>query len=158
MTITSAGVVDLPYGQIKFPATQNASADPNTLDDYEEGTFTPTLGTGGGTSGFVYSTRSGSYTKIGNLVNIRVVITLTTLGGDNGNAYIYELPFTNGQSTAVIGASVIASTTSTLSNPTILVSASSNYAQLEKNSLGAAITKADLTNTTTILFNATYRV
>jgi hypothetical protein len=158
MRITNDGVIDLPFGQIKFPATQNASSNANTLDDYEEGTFTPTLGTGGGTSGFVYSTRSGSYTKIGNLVNIRVVITLTTLGGDNGNAYIYDLPFTNGQSTAVIGASVIASTTSTLSNPTILVSASSNYAQLEKNSLGAAITKADLTNTTTILFNATYRV
>jgi hypothetical protein len=83
---------------------------------------------------------------------------LTTLGGDNGNAYIYDLPFTNGQSVTVIGASVIGGTTSTLSNPSILISSSSNYAQLEKNSLGAAITKADLTNTTTIVFNATYRV
>src|SRR4030066_820181 len=35
--------INLTGGQIKFPATQNASADANTLDDYEEGTFTPTL-------------------------------------------------------------------------------------------------------------------
>lgn len=45
---------------IGFPATQNASADPNTLDDYEEGSFTPTLG-GTATYGYVV----GQYTKIG---------------------------------------------------------------------------------------------
>ena len=28
---------------ITFPATQSASTDANTLDDYEEGTFTPTV-------------------------------------------------------------------------------------------------------------------
>ena len=30
-----------PYSSIIFPATQNASSDVNTLDDYEEGTWTP---------------------------------------------------------------------------------------------------------------------
>src|ERR1035437_2045665 len=37
-------------GQIKFPASQNASSDANTLDDYEEGTWTPADGSGAGLS------------------------------------------------------------------------------------------------------------
>ena len=47
LRITTAGVVELTSGQLKFPATQSASADANTLDDYEEGSFTPTLGGSG---------------------------------------------------------------------------------------------------------------
>ena len=55
---------------IAFPATQSASADANTLDDYEEGTFTPTAtaGSPGATAPtFSYDFR---YTKIGRIVNI----------------------------------------------------------------------------------------
>lgn len=54
-------------GQIQFPAAQNASADANTLDDYEEGTFTGTLT---GVSGSV--TATVRYTKIGNSVALDV--------------------------------------------------------------------------------------
>ena len=50
---------------ITFPATQSASTNANTLDDYEEGTFTPTDGSGAGLS---LTSLSGIYTKIGNLV------------------------------------------------------------------------------------------
>jgi hypothetical protein len=50
---------------ITFPATQSASSDANTLDDYEEGTWTPTDGSGAGLS----ITNLGSYyTKVGRLV------------------------------------------------------------------------------------------
>ena len=86
--ITSAGVVELPFGQLKFPATQNASADANTLDDYEEGTFTPTLG---GNS--TYLTQFGNYTKIGNKVFFKIFLTVNIIGtGDAQN--ISGLPFT----------------------------------------------------------------
>jgi hypothetical protein len=54
-------------GQMKFPATQNPSSDANTLDDYEEGTFTGTLT---GVSGSV--TVTVRYTKIGNKVQLDV--------------------------------------------------------------------------------------
>ena len=69
--ITSAGVLDIgtgagAVGQIQFPATQSASSDANTLDDYEEGTWTPALG--GAASGVSYASRTGTYTKIGNRV------------------------------------------------------------------------------------------
>lgn len=77
----------LTNGQIAFPATQVPSANSNTLDDYEEGTWTPTLSfaTPGDLS-VSYSTRNGSYTKIGRLVSIDLTIvtsafTHTTASG-----------------------------------------------------------------------------
>jgi hypothetical protein len=69
--ITSAGVLDLAtgagaVGQIKFPATQVASADANTLDDYEEGTWSPTLSPSTNIASMSFS--DCRYTKIGNIV------------------------------------------------------------------------------------------
>jgi hypothetical protein len=46
-------------GQIAFPATQSASAGANTLDDYEEGDWTPVLTFGGGTTGITYTVQLG---------------------------------------------------------------------------------------------------
>jgi hypothetical protein len=78
---------------ITFPATQSASSDANTLDDYEEGTFTPTIiglttaGTG------TYGAQNGKYTKIGNAVTFSVDINWTAHTG-TGNMAIAGLPFT----------------------------------------------------------------
>lgn len=80
---------------IKFPSTQNADSDPNTLDDYEEGTFTPTL-TGSGSNPTVSYTSStgGIYTKVGNKVSISFEVRWSSLSGGSGLAYISGLPFT----------------------------------------------------------------
>ena len=94
MNLTSAGVVDLPYGQIKFPATQNASADANTLDDYEEGTWTPTFGGATDPTGVTYDGRSGSYTKVGRLVTVHFIMGFTTYTGGSGALQVRGLPFT----------------------------------------------------------------
>jgi len=79
---------------IGFPATQVASSDPNTLDDYEEGTFTPTIiGTtvaGEGT----YSTQLGRYTKIGRIVTVNISLVWSAHTG-TGNMKIAGLPFTS---------------------------------------------------------------
>lgn len=75
------GTIDLSVGagatkgQIKFPATQVASANANTLDDYEEGSITPSVG---GTA--TYTTRGGAYTKIGNRVFFDITMTINTIG------------------------------------------------------------------------------
>ena len=59
---------------ITFPATQSSSSNVNTLDDYEEGTFTPTV-TGSTTSGTVsYGVISGTYTKVGRLVTFTMYV------------------------------------------------------------------------------------
>jgi len=72
---------------ITFPATQVAKSDANTLDDYEEGTFTPTV------SGVTLSSATGTYTKIGRQVFVSFDITWPT--NTNTTAItIASLPFT----------------------------------------------------------------
>ena len=73
---------------ITFPATQSASTDANTLDDYEEGTFTPSLG---GTA--TYSARAGTYTKTGRVVHFAGVIVVSSIGSGSTTT-ISGLPFT----------------------------------------------------------------
>jgi hypothetical protein len=77
---------------ITFPATQSASSDANTLDDYEEGTWTPVpvsltvVGT---------PTYTGSYTKIGNYVFILASIQSTTSTAATADTTRFTgLPFT----------------------------------------------------------------
>ena len=74
----------------------NSSALTNsTLNDYEVGTFTPVLAFGGGSTGIVYTNRSGNYTKVGNKVTVSIGIYLSSKGSSTGNATITGLPFTS---------------------------------------------------------------
>jgi hypothetical protein len=100
----------LSNGQIVFPASQVASAGANTLDDYEEGTFTPTIGATSGT--ITTSSASGTYTKTGNRVQFDVTITITT-NGTGAGAVTCTLPFTcavaavaNGRENAISGSQI----------------------------------------------------
>jgi hypothetical protein len=89
--------VTLTAGQLAFPATQNASADANTLDDYEEGAWTPALA-GSSTAGTqTYSVQLGRYNKIGKLVTVWWRISLSAKdAATSGNMRITGLPFTAG--------------------------------------------------------------
>jgi hypothetical protein len=105
-TGTFTGLVDISAagaGQIKFPATQNASSDANTLDDYEEGTWTPTLSS---QSGSITTTNVGTgyYTKVGNAVTIYCQPQITTNGTAGTALYVGGLPFTAKTSTGFGGA------------------------------------------------------
>lgn len=78
------GLVDISgasAGQIKFPATQNASADANTLDDYREATFTATA-TGMTTA----PTGTASFVRVGG----DVTLTIQTITGTS-NATSFTL-------------------------------------------------------------------
>jgi hypothetical protein len=79
---------------IAFPATQSASSDANTLDDYEEGTFTPTVQGVSSPGTATYSTQLGAYTKIGNLVYVNVYLSYTG-GTGTGQLRVANLPFTS---------------------------------------------------------------
>jgi hypothetical protein len=88
---TNGGVLQVSNG-ISFPATQSACADANTLDDYEEGTFTPSF-LGSTTNPTVgYNWRFGYYTKIGNQVTVWFGLNTATYTGGSGNLYV-NLPF-----------------------------------------------------------------
>jgi hypothetical protein len=74
---------------ITFPATQSASSDANTLDDYEEGTWLPNVG---GTA--TYAIQTGRYTKIGNVVTVMFDMNISSIGtGSTGT--MFGLPFTS---------------------------------------------------------------
>lgn len=92
-TFTFDGTTFTTTGQIAFPATQSASSGANTLDDYEEGTFTPTLTSAGG-SGIAYTTQLGGYVKIGKLVYATIWIVLSSKGTASGAIGFGALPFT----------------------------------------------------------------
>lgn len=84
-TLAHASVLQAKW--LTFPATAVPSSDPNTLDDYEEGTWTPAKG-----AGATFTSATGRYTKIGNLVTatFAVVFPTETLAG---NVSITGLPF-----------------------------------------------------------------
>jgi hypothetical protein len=85
---TNGGVLQVSNG-ISFPATQSACSDVNTLDDYEEGTWTPTDGSG---AGLTFSQNSGRYTKIGREVTCYMAVEYPSTANGN-NAQINGLPF-----------------------------------------------------------------
>jgi hypothetical protein len=78
---------------ITFPATQSASSNANTLDDYEEGTWTPTV-LYSGTNTPTYSNQFGTYTKIGRLVTVQLYLNWNE-NGSTGNVTFEGLPFTS---------------------------------------------------------------
>lgn len=98
---TALGPVSFTAGQIQFPATQNASTNANTLDDYEEGvdtSLTDNLGAG--------STGVCVYNKIGNLVTGQGFITWAAgIAGSGAPLKIQGFPF-NFAMPSSIGASI----------------------------------------------------
>ena len=82
---------------ITFPATQSASTDANTLDDYEEGTWTPTVTAGSGSYTTV-TTQTGSYVKIGKQVTLTWYFIVSNKGTGATSAIISNLPFASNAS------------------------------------------------------------
>jgi len=84
--LTASGLIYANAG-IAFPATQVSSADANTLDDYEEGTWTP-KNSGGTAYTLTEGTNTSGYVKIGQIVFAYCDITIT---GSTNN--VYGLPY-----------------------------------------------------------------
>jgi hypothetical protein len=93
-SIALNGAFNYTCAGISFPSTQAGTTNPNTLDDYEEGTYTPVLTFGGGSTGITYAFRDGRYTKIGRLVHVFLRIQLSNKGSSTGLAKI-SLPFSS---------------------------------------------------------------
>ena len=83
---------------ITFPAAQSASSDANTLDDYEEGSWTGTISDG--TNNATMQNNSGYYTKVGNLVTVTGYFNVSAKGSISGGLRLTGLPFTVASTTA----------------------------------------------------------
>jgi hypothetical protein len=89
----NAGDVQVSKG-ISFPATQSAQSDANTLDDYEEGSWTPSIG-----GNATYTLQTGTYTKIGRVVHLAGVLQINSFGTGSINT-ISGVPFAAANNTA----------------------------------------------------------
>jgi len=97
----NGGVVQVSNG-ITFPATQSACSNANTLDDYEEGTWTPIATSSSGS--IISYVSGGNYTKIGDTVRVNGYINITNQGNAGGQ-YLNSsgLPFTSSGGIIPIG-------------------------------------------------------
>ena len=84
---------------IAFPATQSASSDANTLDDYEEGTWTPSDGSGAGRT---FSNIGCSYVKIGRQVTVNAFF-IVDISASTAAFRVNGLPFSSTALTQTIG-------------------------------------------------------
>ena len=93
VVINTAGVVSIPQG-IELGSGIDATAA-NTLDDYEEGTWTPFIHSSNSNRSGTWSNTVGIYTKIGNIVHLYFGITGSAMyfTSERGYQYITGIPF-----------------------------------------------------------------
>ena len=106
MRIDSSGAIVLPDGSpgIQFGSVSSPATSTN-LDDYEEGTWTPTA-VGASTAGTTtYSIQSATYVKIGRLVHVRAYVAWSAATG-TGGLYVRGLPYTIGSSVSYGGPAI----------------------------------------------------
>jgi len=97
LTLSDGNLVVADGHGIDFSATSNSGAGSNIaelFDDYEEGTFTPSVAPTSGAFSAV-GTVLGFYTKIGRMVHIQCSITITNVGNGSANMDLTGLPFTS---------------------------------------------------------------
>ena len=103
MRIGAGGDVDVETGDIFFSTAgkgivlgNTSNTDANTLDDYEEGTFTPVMKFGGGNTGMSLGNVEAVYTKIGRMVYATIRFTMSGKGSSTGQLTFEGLPHTVG--------------------------------------------------------------
>ena len=145
-------------GQIKFPATQNPSADANTLDDYKESTWTPvaawaTQGTG------TQTVVAATCTKIGRQASI-VLYIIATKGSASGAFTVTGLPYTPLASTACAlrldgtgAASKVVAANVTSVGPSIVF-----ILEAQSTAASADLTAAEMATDTYIQLSCTFHV
>jgi hypothetical protein len=148
---------------IKFQATQSASSDANTLDDYEEGTWTPAWNTTNNNMSLTYgSTPFGKYTKIGRLVHITGYILTNTISSQGtGQIVITGLPFSVNEEVGICIADGSALRNYLSSTQSMLTGYGQNTTQLRPGVVGSAgnaygLTTGSLAASSYFLFSATY--
>ena len=103
LRITSDGTLQLRNSPgIDFSQLQtNASGmTSETLDSYEEGTWTPTLTGSSSAPSLTYSTQLGEYVKIGSVVHLTFFINVANVSAQGGGQLrITGLPFSSKNST-----------------------------------------------------------
>ena len=162
-SVSLAGATPKAGTGITFPATQSASTDANTLDDYEEGTWTPSIAFDGNSVGVTYSANNaGSYTKIGNRVYITGYLILTNKGSSTGSATIGGLPFSTANLFSATSPAVLYPDAVTYTGMIVpVISRNSSvieFSQLSVLGVQTPITNTNIANGTNIAIMACYSI
>jgi len=123
------------------------TATANALDDYEEGTFTPTYAFSGGGGSFSYSIQVGTYTKIGRSVFAQVRIRGQKSGTGSGVLQINGLPFTASNVTNLFGTGAIGFTNNWNNRPMGVYIEANNTAMTLTKGANSSNTYSDLDTT-----------
>ena len=119
----------------------------NYLDDYEEGTFTPTYSFSNGGGSFSYSIQVGHYTKVGRFVFVMIRTRGQKSGTGSGALQIAGLPFTVANVTNLFGTGAIGFTNNWNNRPMgAYIEANSNKVTLTKGA-NSSNTYSDLDTT-----------
>ena len=137
---------------IAFPATQSASADANTLDDYEEGTWTPVDGSGAGLTLTVNG--AARYVKIGRFVFFAVNEIVYPSTANGSGARIDGLPFTSDS----INSGTLSLVASTANASKGLVIASATGIFIYANGTTSSSTNANLSTSSIYGISGCYQV
>ena len=159
---TFTTTIDANLGGILF-GTDTAAA--NTLDDYEEGTFSPVFQTGGNSNGISHSISSGTYTRVGNraiLNGFAVMSAKNSASLTGGNVTIGGIPFTIANDNNSYSAGAISLKNVSFADFPIL-STIINTTTLDLREITNAGTQTNLTDgnlsaTSYVIFNIAYRV
>lgn len=74
-----------------------------TLSNYDEASFTPTIAFGGASVGVTYTTQTASYTRIGNRVFFNIALAISSKGSSTGDVTIGTLPLSPATNVPVLG-------------------------------------------------------
>jgi hypothetical protein len=157
-TFMTAGLEGVSAGTqgIYFAPTQVTSADANTLDDYEEGTWTPTYGGSVSNPTVTYQNNLGTYTKVGRQVTLIAEIHATSASGGSGVLTVNGFPFTTSSSGGARSGflnSYATGFSSTTTPTSMLLESSATYCQARTNATSDARSNKDVDVTVSAIYS-----
>jgi len=136
--------------------------DVQTLDHYLEGTWTPGVTFGGGATGVTYTTQTAAYTRIGNRILFNVYIVLSSKGSSSGAVLVTGLPVASGYGAHQPCSLRVTGVTSGVGDTTLMAGVTNSATTIGLFDIAtgaiAALTDADLTNTSAIEISGQYIV
>jgi hypothetical protein len=150
----NGSAITVPQGQLEFPLTQNPSSNANTLDDYEETTWTPALTFGGGSTGITYTSRAGRAIKVGKKVTAWCRGVLSSKGSSTGTALMTGLPYTSETFTNCFFMGPLFLSGLGATGFALIISSGTSVTLL--NGAGTTLTDASFSNTSEIFFTIEY--
>ena len=154
--------IGLQPNQVPLSGMLNSGAWLDFDAFYEEGTWTPSITFGGGSTGITYLEQAGQYTRIGDVCFVRGIVFLSHKGSDGGALKLLGLPLTSsavGSPTSILNI-LMSGAAALTSQPIGFVDDGGTGVSLSDYAVTgiADLTEANVTNSTIIRISGTYQI